>query len=449
MRHGLSFSFYNGLTWLIALGTPMVLLGQQLGASTTQVGLLYAFVFLVLPLQVMATSLLRVLGYRRQMVIGWTLRSVFLLVPLALALKAPQTPQPWMLTAFVWSVFFFCIFRAIGGTAHVPWLYALLPAHTRGRFFARDQVVSGVCGVLTLLTCAALFRVLPTYEAFAVQYGVAILGSALSIYCLTRMPDAPKPKMIPLGRVFSEAPALCLRKGPFRFYLTLCLLTAVIDYGFVAFLTYYLKTEVRMGSDFVLLLAAIQYGGSLIGGWLIGRWIDRHGVRPFFKVPILVMIGVQLYWVGFVTGHLPAGLPLALTFAAVGFAGSCTAIAHLKYLPCLAQDEDRPLMVSVQTAVVGFLGGLSPVLWGLLLKDADATGGPRMNVGAFVGYLTFACAMKIGLFSFYGRLRDERDVPRLQLPGGVLQRPFRYLASLIDLVEPPAPEQKRAPGDLP
>ena len=36
---GFWFGGFNGLTWMIGLGTPLVLLAQQLGATTFQVGL--------------------------------------------------------------------------------------------------------------------------------------------------------------------------------------------------------------------------------------------------------------------------------------------------------------------------------------------------------------------------------------------------------------------------
>ncbi|HKJ90244.1 MAG TPA: hypothetical protein VJ960_03870, partial [Oceanipulchritudo sp.] len=39
----LKFGFFNATTWMIALGTPLVLLAGQLGASSFEVGLAYAF----------------------------------------------------------------------------------------------------------------------------------------------------------------------------------------------------------------------------------------------------------------------------------------------------------------------------------------------------------------------------------------------------------------------
>ena len=57
-RAGYWFGGFNGLTWMMSLGTPMVLLIEHLGGSTIQVGMASSFVFLLLPVQVLATSTL-------------------------------------------------------------------------------------------------------------------------------------------------------------------------------------------------------------------------------------------------------------------------------------------------------------------------------------------------------------------------------------------------------
>ena len=100
---GFWFGGFNGMTWMIGLGTPMVLLAEKLHASTLQVGLATSFVFLLLPLQILATTSLPRLGYQRQMVSAWILRALFLGVPLALAVAAPATPAPWMSSLLVAS----------------------------------------------------------------------------------------------------------------------------------------------------------------------------------------------------------------------------------------------------------------------------------------------------------------------------------------------------------
>src|SRR4051812_18609231 len=104
-RSGLRWSFFNSLTWQIAIGTPMVLFAGELGATSFQVGLAYSFVFLLTPVQVAATALLPRYGFKRVALGGWGARSFFLAIPIVLAALTPTTPRPWMIHTLIWSVF--------------------------------------------------------------------------------------------------------------------------------------------------------------------------------------------------------------------------------------------------------------------------------------------------------------------------------------------------------
>lgn len=87
-RPGLVFAFFNALAWQIGIGTPMVLFAEELGASPFQVGLAYSFVFVLTPVQIVATALLPRFGFKAVMLGGWRTRSFFLGVPAVLALLA-------------------------------------------------------------------------------------------------------------------------------------------------------------------------------------------------------------------------------------------------------------------------------------------------------------------------------------------------------------------------
>ncbi|MCC5022112.1 MAG: hypothetical protein J6386_04590 [Candidatus Synoicihabitans palmerolidicus] len=100
----------------------MGLFCEELGASAVQVGLAYSFVCILTPIQILATALLPRFGYgyKRVMLGGWAARSVFLALPVWLAIVAPRWGvQPWMAPALVGSVFWFGFFRTIGAAVIV------------------------------------------------------------------------------------------------------------------------------------------------------------------------------------------------------------------------------------------------------------------------------------------------------------------------------------------
>jgi hypothetical protein len=405
-RAGIWFGGFNGVTWMIGLGTPMVLLAEQLGADALRVGLAVSFVFLLLPVQVLGTSTLSRLGYRRQMVMGWGVRALFLLVPLGLALRAPATPAPWAVDLLVASVFGFCFFRAFGVAAHVPWLAAILPGEVRGRFFATEGAVTSVVGVATLLLCSALFARLPSWNAFAIVYVLAMTGSALAIASLFRLPGAPAPSPVPMGSLHRELRRLWFEPGAFRSFLGLSLLGSLVTSSIGPFATYYLRAEVGIPASTILSFTAAQFAGQIVGGWSIRLSVDRAPLRRFFRLAALGFAGFDAFWLLYVSGAaaLEAWLPVA--YLAFGAAAGIHNTAHSTYLPELSSVERRPVALAVFTATLGVLAGLAPMAWGLALKESGPV--PGVDAGRFALFFALGAASQLFLFVRFARIQYGR-----------------------------------------
>lgn len=405
-RAGLFFAGANGVTWMVGIGSPMVLMAERLGADAAQIGLASAFVFLVLPMQVLATSTLSRLGYRRQMVLGWGVRALFLTVPLGLALYAAEEPPAWMSQLFVGSVFGFCFFRAFGVAAHIPWLAKILPVFLRGRFFATEGLVTATVGVATLLLSSALFARLEAYAAFAWMYALALVGAAVAIASLHRLPDAPPPGPIRVRSLHREARSLWLEPGDFRFFLGLSLLGNLVGSSLSPFATYYLRSEAEFSSSAILAFVAATFAGQIAGLVVIRRLVDRAPLRRFFRAAALGVIAVELFWLAYVAGArgLEAGLPLA--YFVLGIALAIHNTAHTTYLPELAPEERRPVALAVFTATLGMLAGLAPIVWGFALKRQDSL--PGMRVDRFIAFFVLGIAFQLLLFWLQGRIPDRR-----------------------------------------
>lgn len=406
-RAGYWFGGFNGLTWMIGLGTPSVLLAERLGASAFQIGLMSAFVFLLLPLQVLSTAALHRLGYRRQMVLGWGTRALFLLVPLALAWSAPEPAVAWMPSLLVASVFGFCLCRAFGVAAHIPWLAAILPPELRGRFFATDVAIIGLVGVATLLVCAGLFAWLPGWQAFVWVYALALLGSALAVANLLRLPQAPPPLPTRVRELPGAARRLCLDPGPFRSYLGVALIGSLVTSSIPAFTAYYLKVEAGLPSSQILGFTATHFAGSIVGTWAIRRSLDRVHITRFFQTSALLIGTVQLFWLFYVAGASGLAPLLTVAYLVFGTAMGVQNAAHFTYLPEMGHEDERPVVVAVFTAVLGLLSGLAPIVWGLLLKAPGPA--PGVRVGRFAVFFATGLVLSLVLVPLFGRLGDLRS----------------------------------------
>jgi MFS family permease len=445
-RNGLAFSFTNALTWMIALGAPMVLLAELLGASPFEVGLLYSFVFLLLPLQVMATALLPYFGFRKQFLFGWGTRSLFLVVPFALALMAPEQPRPLLLKLYIASVFFYCFFRSIGTCALLPWLFEILPTRIRGRYFGMDTLVVGLAGVITLLLSSLLFALLEPFDGFRVLFGMSLLTAATSFWFVSRLPEGSRPVVVPLSRLIRRGPELCFRPSHFRRFLSYQILYAVAGYAFVPFSIYYLKTSLQYSQSYILLLTALQFLGMFGMSYIVKEWMDRIGAKPFFILSHLATITFQLFWglmIG-MPGHLEWALPAV--YIITGMAMACFQAANNQYMPQICHRRERALSVSLLAAVVGFLGGITSTSWGFVLKDAE-TG--LIGSQRFLAYLITALVIQLFLlYAYLFRLRDRGGGVFQPQPSGMLLRPFRFMIQAINLVESyPMRKGKRRPDD--
>lgn len=428
----LKFGFFNATTWMISLGTPLVLLAGELGASSFQVGLAYAFVFLLLPVQILATATLPRFGYKKQVMFGWASRGVFLVIPLYLAILAPKHPEQWMVHALVASAFLFSLFRSMGSCGVMPLIYATLPEHLRGRYFSTDQAVTGISGILTLLFCSVLFRFLPIYDAFFWQYLYAIIGVFLTVYYLSKVKDPPKPKDTSLREIFSETPVICLRRSPFRQYMIFMIASALMGTAFVPLKAYYLKVEAGVPSELILVYTAIQYAGAIIGTLFMRNRVDSIGVKPIFRASLILSIGISVFWYFLVTGHrqLLAGLPVA--YFAFGIAASQWITAHLKYLPRVCDEDKQALHVSVHSSVIGILGGLAPIIWGYLVRLPGSVPGVRPD--RFALYFLGLLGVQLILLLYIPRLSSEhQERPSLQTNAGLL-RPIRFVGQLINFL---------------
>lgn len=435
-RPGLSFAFFNALTWQIAIGTPMVLFAEQLGATPLQVGLAYSFIFLLTPIQILSTVLLPRFGFKRVMLAGWGIRSVFLAVPAALTIFASLLGvRGWMAPVLVGSVFWFCFFRSIGAAAVVPWLYAILPVRARGRYFGSDQFMASIGAVGTLVACVALFAWLPVYSALLVQYGIALVGSVLSYYSLKKLPDAPNPTAISLWSVFRDTPRHMFRPSPFRRYLWLAVCYAVLSTPIPPFVAYYLKVAPALSSGQIMAFEVLRYFGVMVAAGIIRRRIDTTGARPFFMLTMVLYLFVGAFWWIFLRGGIDSLIGIYLAYFVLGLAATSWTISNLNYLPKVTTAENRTLAVAVQGAVTACIGGTAPIVWGIFLKTGGADGS-GLDVQVFQIFFATVIGGVIVLSSLLAKLPEDMAAPVEPLViGNAVLRPFRAASYLVNLID--------------
>jgi MFS family permease len=431
-RHGLHFAFFHALNWQVVIGTPTVLFMQELGADSFQIGLVFAWTFLLTPVQIVATALLPHLGFKRLTLFGWNARAWFLLVPLLLAVIGPAHPSGWMISAMVIAMFCYAVYRAMGTAAITPWLYQVVPENIRGQYWATDQLLAAVAGLGILLICAGLFVVLPPYSAFQVQYLIAILGALAAYRELKRLPDVPKPKLISLDKIMTETPRLLTQPGLYRTYLWQSIPLFIAITPLPPFTVFYLKTTHGTPAALLMIYAMLTYLGVITANVIMRSRLDRFGAKPFFRFSYTSYSIVAVGWLAFLFFG-PVLMPLVpLLFFVQGFGGGCWTSANLNYLVRIVPAEDRALPVSLHSATITCLGGTAPVIWGLFLKE---DGGRAVREPVFAGFFVLMLVVMFVLGSLLHRLPERAVSGEPLMQGAWLLRPLRGLTSLISLID--------------
>jgi hypothetical protein len=441
-RAGLLFGFFNTLTWQIALGTPLVLFAEQLGATTFQAGLAYSFVFLLTPVQVLATVLLPRFGYKGLTLGGWGLRSFMLLIPLFLAPWAAwKGAQPWMITALIGSCFGFCLLRAIGMAASLPWFFAILPGAVRGRYFANDYLLSGVASVLTLLVCAGLFALLPIYPALFLQYLISVLGSAAAYGSLRKLPDGPVPAPISLRGVAAALPVHLGCPSTYRSYLMVTVVCYFCTTPLAPFTAYHLKATVGLAPGLIMLFEVLRYAGGVLGASALRRRVDKLGARPFLLSALGAYVVLGAYWLGFLRTGFGGSAGLLGAYFLFGAANACWMVGNLSYLPKITTVENRTITVTLQGALASLAGGVSVTAWGFVLRsspEAVAAGAPATDPVAFQVMFGVVLVGSAWLSWWLSRLPAEQDADGAEplMIGNALLRPHRAMGYLVNIIDP-------------
>ncbi|MGE9292597.1 MAG: MFS transporter, partial [Puniceicoccales bacterium] len=207
---------------------------------------------------------------------------------------------------------------------------------------------------------------------------------------------------------------------------------AAVGNAFAPFTTYYLRVHAELSDGRILVLMAVQVVGSVLGALLLRNFIDGLCARPVFKLFLILQALVFTYWLLLVHGGSGWLDWLPVAYFVVGFGAALNMQGNLKYSPQLSNDAQRALVLAIHSSVVGFLGGLAPILWGWFLKEPGPPA--RMNIEHFSYYLIASIVMMVVLFPFFGRLKESAPQPLPAFDSSSVLRPFRWVAVSINLV---------------
>ena len=417
------FSLFNAVSFQIILGAPIIVYAKSVGASSTVLGIIASFTPLMTIFQLPAAQFLGRYGYKQFVLMGWSLRTIFIFVVTAVPVMFFLNDTS-KLVVILASLFGFNLLRGIASAAWMPWIAALIPEKTRGRFLSVDQLFMHVGSLLALVVSAAVMTGHVEDWEYAMVFLVSALGATVSLVCIRKIPEVVATDVT---RLSSQAVpwAEIVAYPPFRKLLVFNLIFMAVIGSLGVFTVEYLREFPKFEVSVVLYLSGVSFAGALVTLPFVGRLVDDAGSKPVMAGALGLFSAVILGWFFVAAGVLPCTMPViaALNFAS-GVAGANFNLANVRIVMATMPEMGRNHFFALFTVITSLGLGAAPIVWGVSL---DMIGTYEAVTGAFHWkrhsvYFLVLFFLNLFAMTFIRRLHEARGSEAPGLVYGRLRR---------------------------
>ncbi|MFM8765929.1 MAG: MFS transporter, partial [Spartobacteria bacterium] len=309
---------------------------------------------------------LAIYGYKRFVLMGWGLRTIFIFVVAAVPLLF-FLDELAKIVLLVASLFIFNFLRGIASTAWMPWIAALIPEEEKAVFLSRDQIfIFG--GSLIALICSAL---LMSGDVSSWEYALVFLVSALTgtaaLFFIKRIPDVCGSEQ--MRKSSQPVPwKEILLYPPFFSLLVFNFLFVIVVGSLGVFTVEYLHEFPGFSVSAVLYMSGVSFIGALASLPFLGRMLERFGAKPVLTLALILFGGAIAGWFFVAAGVIPCkwATICALNFVC-GVAGAGFNVANAKIIFATMPVMGRNHFFALFTVISSLGLGAAPVVWGISL----------------------------------------------------------------------------------
>lgn len=405
-----AFFFFNFLSCMIVMDSPIILYAESLDASATVIGLIQGITPLMVVFQIPAADHVARVGYKRFITTGWTLRLVFILPLIAVPLLDGVLNAQSQLALVIGALFGFNLVRGIASTAWFPWITGIIPEKIRGRYLAVETASNNIGSLIALLLAAWYLGSTTGSSRFAVMFAFSLAMGAVSLWFIFRVPDAE----VTEENAAEKQPVSwseIWQHTNFRKLLWVAFTWAVLMGGLMGFIVKFLKGPAGWADDRVLLASAIKFIGGLSSLWFLHSRLDRMGSRPLMFVALGIWVAILLMWTGMAGGRATVSFPLVCGVYLVSGFAFCTFYMCLNKLAMSTVPELGKSHFFALFSVVGSLAvGIFPILWGILIDALETTQVMWLGVqwNQFSIYFAGLLGVLLVLVVLVASLREEK-----------------------------------------
>jgi len=362
---------FNAVAFQIMMGAPIILFSKSLGASSTVLGIVAAFTPLMTVMQLPAARFLDRCSYRQFVLVGWGARTIFIFVVAAIPLLG-FLDELSKLCSLLAVLFVFNLLRGISSAGFMPWIAAIIPEPSRGRFIAFDQFFMYLGSLFALVVSAIVMTGHVDNWEYSLVFLVSAFGGTLSLYFIKRIPDAPVGDVT--SRSAQAVPWMAMiQYAPFFQLLVFNLLFMVVIGGVGVFSVEYLREFPDFQPDLILYLSGVTFLGPILSLLLTGRVIDQVGSKPVLRWALCGFVVVITGWWLVAAGVIPCTIwVIAVINFLAGLAGANFNLANLRITMSTIPEMGRNHFFALFTVITSLGLGGAPIVWGVSL-DAIGT----------------------------------------------------------------------------
>jgi MFS family permease len=320
-------------------------------------------------------------------------------------------------------------FQALVGVSWTSWVQEWVPDRLRGKYFGRRNRFLQLSTVAFLLGAGETLtrtEVVGPVLGFQIVIGFSVLVRALSIFAQQRILATSAAAPIEgradlraqLRLIAGNRPLLWL----FGFGAAFGLTTNIFGPFFNVFMYDALGQSV---SDVGMLIVITNVTGAIaLPAW--GQFLDRYGNRPVMSVALFMWMAPGFFW-ALLTPE--SSWALKLLFASGGVFQAGFVLGQFNILLKLVPPAAKTAAISLNVAVTSVAAAIAPIVGGLMLDAAFASGIPKLTVYHGMSVIHHAVVI-LSIFVLL-RVAEPKSSPLGQVVGAM--RSHRQILALFGL----------------
>jgi MFS family permease len=356
------YEWFNAASWIVVLGSPMLLYFQRLHASATVLALAASIAPVMSTLQIPAAPYVEKIGYRRFVVNGWTARATFIVAMTVVAFLNEVDPTT-RIVVMLFLLLGYNVLRGISLCGVMPWFTHIVPESRRGEFLAKDQMAASVAVVVALAIFSWILGGPERWYSFGIVYALCSASAFISVRFLRRVPDVPvektinNPNPMPWKAMFFYP--------PFQRFMRYNVVINIALGASGVFWVRFFRQSLHISDSHILLVGSLTTSCLALALYLVSQIIDRTGSRPALTLSGGIYVVHFSIWACVAAGLIPATMELVVFQSIIsGLAGALWNLANLRAIIGIVPIMGRAHFLALYSVGANLTVALIPLLWG-------------------------------------------------------------------------------------